>query len=66
MWGRGGGGVYIIVVSAEEDRSPKQLQIHIIYPTPQLQILQLPEYEFHIMIFVDILQLHISDIGTSK
>ena len=38
-----------------------------IHPACQIQILQLPKYEFHIiMIFVDILQLHSSDIGTSK
>ena len=37
-----------------------------IHPTCQIQILQLPEYEFHIMIFVDTLQLLSSDIGTRK
>ena len=57
--------VNIFVLSAKEGRCQTGYKL-IIHLTCQIQILQLLEYEFHIMIFVDTLQFHISDFDTSK
>ena len=62
----------LVLATAIVSLSPPKKEGHpngckfTIHPTRKTQILQLPEYEFHIMIFVDTLQLHSSDIGTSK
>ena len=57
--------VYIIVLSAEEGRCQIGCKF-IIHTTCQIQILQLPEYECKIIVFVDTLQLHVSDFHASK
>ena len=58
--------VSIMVLSTEEGKVPNRLQIHRSSDMPNANIkffrlykniLQVPEYEFHIMIFVDTLPL---------
>ena len=55
-----------ILVYLRKKEALIRLQLHNLSDVPKYMLQQFPAYEFHMVIFVDTKQLHISDIRTSN